>query len=282
MTPAAERFVGPTTFAALSRRPVLTEQSADVFPHLEASRRGRCSICIAPAGANTIARLAHGEAPNVLTQSALAFTGPLLVAPAMNPRMWAGTGRRRRTCAPCWRAASRRSARSRARWPRASRASAAWPSRRRSPAASRHAWRRSAAWRGAAVLVTAGGHARAARRRPLSGQPLQRPDGRGRGRRGRPARGRRDADPGCGDRVAESRRCARCARRPPSELRAATLEQADGGRRDRDGGGRRRLPARPSRSTASGSRTPGPGRSSWSRRPTSWPSWAPGDARARC
>src|SRR3954447_18592200 len=87
MTPAAERFVGPTTFSALSRRPVLTEQSVDVFPHLEASREA-ILYCIAPAGANTIARLAHGEAPNVLTQSALAFTGPLLVAPAMNPRMW--------------------------------------------------------------------------------------------------------------------------------------------------------------------------------------------------
>jgi len=88
MTPAAERFVGPTTFSALSRRPALTEQSAEVFPHLEASREAML-YCIAPAGANTIARLAHGEAPNVLTQSALAFTGPLLVAPAMNPRMWA-------------------------------------------------------------------------------------------------------------------------------------------------------------------------------------------------
>jgi len=87
MTPAAERFVGPTTFAALSRRPVLTESSADVYPHLEASRDAAL-YCIAPAGANTLARLARGEAPNVLTQSALAFQGPLLVAPAMNPRMW--------------------------------------------------------------------------------------------------------------------------------------------------------------------------------------------------
>ena len=49
----------------------------------------RCSTASPRAGANTIARLAHGEAPNVLTESALAFTGPLLVAPAMNPRMWA-------------------------------------------------------------------------------------------------------------------------------------------------------------------------------------------------
>jgi phosphopantothenoylcysteine decarboxylase / phosphopantothenate---cysteine ligase len=87
MTPEAERFVGPTTFAALSRRPVLTDASAEVFPHLDASGRAEL-FCIAPAGANTLARLAHGEAPNVLTQSALAFTGPLLAAPAMNPRMW--------------------------------------------------------------------------------------------------------------------------------------------------------------------------------------------------
>src|SRR5436305_4982493 len=94
MTPAAERFVGPTTFAALSRRPVLTESSADVFPHLEASRDAEL-FCIAPAGANTIARLARGEAPNVLTQSALAFQGPLLIAPAMNPRMWAAEVTRR-------------------------------------------------------------------------------------------------------------------------------------------------------------------------------------------
>jgi len=87
MTPAAEGFVGPTTFAALSRRPVLTESSLEVFPHLEASRDAEL-FCIAPAGANTIARLARGEAPNVLTQSALAFQGPILIAPAMNPRMW--------------------------------------------------------------------------------------------------------------------------------------------------------------------------------------------------
>ena len=87
MTPDAERFVGPTTFAALSRRPVLTETSEHVFPHLAASREAAL-FCIAPAGANTLARIARGEAQNVLTQSALAFTGPLLVAPAMNPRMW--------------------------------------------------------------------------------------------------------------------------------------------------------------------------------------------------
>ena len=47
LTPAAERFVGPTTFAALSRRPVLTEQSLDVFPHLAASGDAEL-MCIAP------------------------------------------------------------------------------------------------------------------------------------------------------------------------------------------------------------------------------------------
>jgi phosphopantothenoylcysteine decarboxylase/phosphopantothenate--cysteine ligase len=87
LTPSAERFVGETTFAALSRRPVLTERSAEVFPHLEASAAAEL-CCIAPASANTIALLAHGQAPTVLAQSALAFAGPLLLAPAMNPRMW--------------------------------------------------------------------------------------------------------------------------------------------------------------------------------------------------
>jgi len=87
LTPAAETFVGPTTFSALSRRPALTESTQEVFPHLDASRDAAL-LCIAPAGANTIARLAHGEAPNLLTQAALAFVGPVLVAPAMNPRMW--------------------------------------------------------------------------------------------------------------------------------------------------------------------------------------------------
>jgi phosphopantothenoylcysteine decarboxylase/phosphopantothenate--cysteine ligase len=86
-TPASERFVGPTTFAALSRRPVLTESSGDLFPHLEASREADM-LCIAPLTATTLARIAHGEASSILTASALAFTGPIVAAPAMNPRMW--------------------------------------------------------------------------------------------------------------------------------------------------------------------------------------------------
>ena len=61
LTPAAERFVGPTTFAALSRRPVLTEEALDVFPHLAASGEAEL-MCIAPLTATTLARLAHGDA----------------------------------------------------------------------------------------------------------------------------------------------------------------------------------------------------------------------------
>ncbi|HUZ83855.1 MAG TPA: bifunctional phosphopantothenoylcysteine decarboxylase/phosphopantothenate--cysteine ligase CoaBC [Gaiellales bacterium] len=86
-TPSAQSFVGPATFAALSRRPVLTDGGGDVFPHLEASREAAL-LCIAPLTATTLSRLAHGDASNVLTATALAFTGPVVAAPAMNPRMW--------------------------------------------------------------------------------------------------------------------------------------------------------------------------------------------------
>jgi phosphopantothenoylcysteine decarboxylase/phosphopantothenate--cysteine ligase len=86
-TPDSRRFVGPTTFAALSRRPVLTDDSDDVFPHLHASQAAEL-LCIAPLTATTMSRISHGEAANVLTATTLAFTGPIVAAPAMNPRMW--------------------------------------------------------------------------------------------------------------------------------------------------------------------------------------------------
>src|SRR5262245_37354845 len=80
MTPAAERFVTAQTFAALARR----APSDDPYPHL-----GRFDVLVvAPATANTLARLAHGLADDVLTEAALAHHGPLLLAPAMNTRMW--------------------------------------------------------------------------------------------------------------------------------------------------------------------------------------------------
>jgi phosphopantothenoylcysteine decarboxylase/phosphopantothenate--cysteine ligase len=90
MTPSAERFVGATTFAGLSRRPVLSDRpdaGGPIYPHLVAARAAGV-LCIAPCSANTLAKLAAGLADNVLCESALAAAGRLVVAPAMNVRMW--------------------------------------------------------------------------------------------------------------------------------------------------------------------------------------------------
>src|SRR5262249_14516286 len=80
VTPGAERFVTAETFTPLARRPA----GEDVDPH--PTRAG--IPVVAPCTANTLAKLAHGLADNVLTEAALAHRGPVLVAPAMNPRMW--------------------------------------------------------------------------------------------------------------------------------------------------------------------------------------------------
>jgi phosphopantothenoylcysteine decarboxylase/phosphopantothenate--cysteine ligase len=80
VTPGAERFVTAETFRALARRPV----AEDVYLHLTRADL----LVVAPCTANTLAKLAHGLADNVLTEAALAHRGPMLVAPAMNPRMW--------------------------------------------------------------------------------------------------------------------------------------------------------------------------------------------------
>jgi phosphopantothenoylcysteine decarboxylase/phosphopantothenate--cysteine ligase len=80
LTAGAERFVARETFTALARR----EPSADPYPHL-----GRWDLLVvAPLTANTLARMAHGLADDVLTEAVLAHAGPVLVAPAMNTRMW--------------------------------------------------------------------------------------------------------------------------------------------------------------------------------------------------
>ena len=80
LTPDAERFVATHTFEALARR----EAPRDLYPHLVDADL----LVIAPLSANTLAKLAHGLADNVLTQLGLAFRGPVLAAPAMNVRMW--------------------------------------------------------------------------------------------------------------------------------------------------------------------------------------------------
>jgi phosphopantothenoylcysteine decarboxylase/phosphopantothenate--cysteine ligase len=80
VTAGAQRFVTEETFLALARRP----GNEDVYPHLTRADL----LVVAPCTANTLAKLAHGIADNVLTEAALAHRGPILVAPAMNPRMW--------------------------------------------------------------------------------------------------------------------------------------------------------------------------------------------------
>jgi phosphopantothenoylcysteine decarboxylase/phosphopantothenate--cysteine ligase len=80
LTAEAETFVSARTFESLARR----ESPRELYPHLVEADL----LVVAPLSANTLAKLAHGLADNVLTQTALAFEGPVLAAPAMNPRMW--------------------------------------------------------------------------------------------------------------------------------------------------------------------------------------------------
>ena len=89
LTPHARRFVGAELFSALSRRPVLLDDPVidGSYPHLDAARDAAV-LAIAPCTANTLAKLALGLADNVVCQSSLATSAPLLIAPAMNVRMW--------------------------------------------------------------------------------------------------------------------------------------------------------------------------------------------------
>src|SRR5438093_11738811 len=81
VTPGAERFGRAETFHALARRP----PAEDLYAHLTRADL----LVVAPCTANTLAKLAQGRADNLPTEAALAHRGPVLVAPAMNPRMWA-------------------------------------------------------------------------------------------------------------------------------------------------------------------------------------------------
>ncbi len=90
-TPASLNFVGRATFEGVTGAPVLVDEfEADPsggIAHLEVVDRCDAYV-IAPATANTIAKLAGGHADNMLTSAALASTVPLVVAPAMNNHMW--------------------------------------------------------------------------------------------------------------------------------------------------------------------------------------------------
>lgn len=102
-TPASLNFVGKATFEAITGAPVLVDEfeqdpARGAYPgepvpahapisHLELVRRADAYL-VAPASANTLAKLATGQADNLLTSAALACTAPLVLAPAMNDRMW--------------------------------------------------------------------------------------------------------------------------------------------------------------------------------------------------
>ena len=91
MTENAQRFVGAQTFQALSGQPVRSSlwdaQAEAAMGHLELARWAQ-RIVIAPATANTLAKLAHGFADDLVSTLCLASTAPLSVCPAMNHVMW--------------------------------------------------------------------------------------------------------------------------------------------------------------------------------------------------
>lgn len=89
LTAAARRFIAPLTFEALGAAPVYGDMFTNdgPFGHLEPGQTAQVMV-IAPASASLLARLAQGDACDMLSCQALAFDGPLVIAPAMNPRMW--------------------------------------------------------------------------------------------------------------------------------------------------------------------------------------------------
>jgi phosphopantothenoylcysteine decarboxylase / phosphopantothenate---cysteine ligase len=92
MTKAATRFVGPMTFETLSAHPVRLDEISELTPdsritHIDDSQQADIMV-IAPATANTLAKMANGIADNLLSSMYLAFAKTVVVAPAMNTNMW--------------------------------------------------------------------------------------------------------------------------------------------------------------------------------------------------
>jgi phosphopantothenoylcysteine decarboxylase/phosphopantothenate--cysteine ligase len=96
MTRAAEEFVRPLTFAALTGRKVLThlfsaasaeDTLSSAIEHIRVAQENQVLV-IAPATADLLAKFAHGLADDLLTTAYLAYTGPVVLAPAMNVNMW--------------------------------------------------------------------------------------------------------------------------------------------------------------------------------------------------
>ena len=96
MTENATRFVGATTFRALTSEPVavsMWDSAADPVHHISLAEEADVFV-VAPATANVIAKLAVGRADDLLTTTALATEAPLVIAPAMNVHMWRDTATR--------------------------------------------------------------------------------------------------------------------------------------------------------------------------------------------
>ncbi len=91
MTEAATKFIGPTTFEALTGRPVYVDLFSPVEhfrgEHIGLAKRAELFV-IAPATADFIAKLAHGHADDLVSTLALTVTCPVMIAPAMNCEMW--------------------------------------------------------------------------------------------------------------------------------------------------------------------------------------------------
>jgi len=90
MTAGAARFIGPATLAGICGAPVAIDMWDDSFPgEMHVALAGRAdAIAIVPATADVIARLAQGRADDLVAALALCARGPVIVAPAMHPRMW--------------------------------------------------------------------------------------------------------------------------------------------------------------------------------------------------
>ena len=88
-TPSSLHFVGTATWEALSGRPVTTSvwERVDEVRHVHLAKVGDFNI-VAPATADLIARITHGRADDLLTNTLLASTSPTLIVPAMHPAMW--------------------------------------------------------------------------------------------------------------------------------------------------------------------------------------------------
>ena len=90
MTESAAELVGPKTFEALTGRPVRIGMFADAqhpHPHIELADQAEL-LCVAPATANLLAKAAWGLADDLLSTLLLSFYRPIILAPAMNSRMW--------------------------------------------------------------------------------------------------------------------------------------------------------------------------------------------------